>query len=175
MEEGKVCDRYLAPAISEFVTNTLKKTDIGTEIGQQTSDGWQELVSLHRRWGKVNKRTEGDNLRAQACRDADASRRFTRIVQRKNLPWEKDSFARAAYDPAHIPDCNVQATVGHHFIFSEPIPRVENGQGYLRGKLHSSPPSGHPRDSPRVWRQGINLRSTALRGTPSEPCGKRRR
>ena len=30
-----------------------------------------------------------------------------------------------------------------------------------------------PRDLPRAWRQGINLRSTALRGTTSEPCGKR--
>ena len=134
VKEGKVtvCDRYLAPVISEFVTNTLKQTEIGTEMGQRTSDVWRELVSLYRRWGKVKKRTEGDNFRAQACRDADASRRFTRIVQHKNLPWEKDSFARAAYDPPHIPDCNVQATVGQHSIFSEPIPRVGNGQGYFR-------------------------------------------
>jgi hypothetical protein len=87
---------------------------------------------LHQRWGKVKKRTEGDNIRAQACRDANASRLFTRIVQRRNLPWEKDSIARAAYDPAHIPDCNVQATVGQHFIFSEPIPKAGNGRGYLR-------------------------------------------
>ena len=40
---------------------------------------------------------EGDNTRAQACSDANthtnASRQFTRIVQRKNLPWEKDSSA----------------------------------------------------------------------------------
>ena len=132
VKEGKVCDRYLAPAISEFVTSTLVKTEIGAGMDQQVSDVWRELVSLHRRWGIVNKRTEGDNLRAQACRDADASRRFTRIVQRKNLPWEKDSIARAAYDPAHIPDCNVQATVGQHFIFSEPIPKAGNGRGYLR-------------------------------------------
>jgi hypothetical protein len=74
VKEGKVCDRYLAPTISKFVTNTLTKTDIGTETGQQTSDVWRELVSLHRRWGKVNKRTEGDNLRSQARRDADATR-----------------------------------------------------------------------------------------------------
>jgi hypothetical protein len=64
-------------------------------------------------------------------RDASASlaESFTRIVQRKNLPWEKDSIARAPYDPAHIPDCNVQATVGHHFIFSEPIPRTNSESG----------------------------------------------
>jgi hypothetical protein len=99
-------------------------------MDQQVSDVWRELVSLHQRWGKVNKRTEGDNIRVQACRDANASRLFTRIVQSKNLPWEKDSIARAAYDPAHIPDCNVQATVRQHFIFSEPIPKAGNGRGY---------------------------------------------
>jgi hypothetical protein len=64
VREGKVCDRYLAPAISEFVTSTLVKTEIGAGMDQQVSDVWRELVSLHRRWGKVNKRTEGDNLRA---------------------------------------------------------------------------------------------------------------
>ena len=37
-----------------------------------------------------------------------------------------------AYDPAHIPDCNVQATVGQHFRFNEPIPKAVNGRGYLR-------------------------------------------
>jgi hypothetical protein len=49
-----------------------------------------------------------------------------------NLPWEKDSIAKVAYDPAHIPDCNVQATVGQHFLFHEPIPKAVNGRGYLR-------------------------------------------
>jgi hypothetical protein len=42
--------------------------------------------------------------------------------QHKNLPWEKDSIAKVAYDPVHIPDCNVQASVGQHFLFNEPIP-----------------------------------------------------
>jgi hypothetical protein len=32
----------------------------------------------------------------------------------------------------HIPDCNVQATVGQHFLFHEPIPKAVNGPGYLR-------------------------------------------
>ena len=32
----------------------------------------------------------------------------------------------------HIPDCNIKATVGQHFLFHEPIPRAINGQGYLR-------------------------------------------
>ena len=80
---------------------------------------------------------EGDNTRAQACNDANthtnASRQFTRIVQRKNLPCEKDSIAKVAYDPAHIPDCNVQATVGQHFLFHEPNPK--------RGEWKWVPPS----------------------------------
>ena len=60
------------------------------------------------------------------------SSKFIRIVQHRDLPWEKDSIARAAYDPEHIPDCNVQATVGKHFLFHEEIPKAANGQGYLR-------------------------------------------
>ena len=37
-----------------------------------------------------------------------------------------------AYDPEHIPDCNVQAKVGHQFLFNETIPKAVNGRGYLR-------------------------------------------
>ena len=55
VREGEVCDRYLAPAISEFVTNTLVKTESGAGMDQQVSDVWRELVSLHQRWGKVKK------------------------------------------------------------------------------------------------------------------------
>ena len=64
--------------------------------------------------------------------DVEKSNKFIRIVQRRDLPWEKDSIARAAYDPEHIPDCNVQATVGKHFLFHEEIPKAANGLGYLR-------------------------------------------
>jgi hypothetical protein len=49
----------------------------------------------------------------------------------RDLPWEKDSIARAAYDPEHIPDCNVQATIGKHFLFHEVIPKAAKGMGYL--------------------------------------------
>jgi hypothetical protein len=132
VREGKVSDRYLAPAISRFVTSTQAKPGIGAEMDQQAKDVRRELVNLHQRWGKVSKITEGDNIRAKACNDANASGLFTRIVQHKNLPWEKDSIARVTYDPAHIPDCNVQAKVGQHFLFHEPIPKAVNGRGYLR-------------------------------------------
>jgi hypothetical protein len=106
---GKGVDRFLAPAISQFVTNTLAGIGGGADRDQQDQDVWRELVHLHQRWGKISKITEGDNIRAQACNDANASGQFTRIVQRKNLPWEKDSIVRVAYDPAHIQDCNVRA------------------------------------------------------------------
>ena len=129
---GKGVDRFLAPAISQFVTNTLAGIGGGADRDQQAQDVWRELVHLHHRWGKISKITEGDNIREQACNDANASGQFTRIVQRKNLPWEKDSIAKMAYDPAHIQDCNVQASVGKHFLFNEPIPKGVNGRGYLR-------------------------------------------
>jgi hypothetical protein len=89
-------------------------------------------VNLHQRWGKVNEIPDNEDIRAQACDEAKASNRFTRIFQRKDLPWEKDSIARVAYDPEHIPDCNVQATVGQYFLFHEPIPKAANGDGCLR-------------------------------------------
>ena len=120
-------------AISRFVMNTLTESGGGADWDQQAQDVWRELVHLYQRWGKISRATEDDNIRAQACNDANASGQFTRISQRKkNLPWEKDSIARVAYDPAHIPDCNVQASVGKHFLFNEPIPRGVNGRGYLR-------------------------------------------
>jgi hypothetical protein len=132
VRKGKVSDRYLAPAISRFVTSALAKAGVGVEMDQQAKDVWRELVNLHQRWGKISKITEGDSIRAQACKDANASGLFTRIVQRQNLPWEKDSIAKVAYDPAHISDCNVQATVGQHFLFHEPIPKEVKGSRYLR-------------------------------------------
>ena len=78
---GKGVDRFLAPAISQFVTNTLAGIGGGADRDQQAQDVWRELVHLHQRWGKISKTTEGDNIRAQACNDANASRQFTRIVQ----------------------------------------------------------------------------------------------
>jgi hypothetical protein len=67
---------------------------------------------------------------------------FTRMVLRKNLIWERDSLARTMYDPEHIPNCNVKATVGKHFLFNERVPRSENEQGYLRVT----------RSSPWMWK-----------------------
>ena len=74
---------------------------------------------------------------------------FTRMVLRKNLMWERDSHARTTYNPEHILDCNVDATVGKHFLVHEPIPRSENGQGYLL--VTRSSLWWQQREFPNVW------------------------
>ena len=73
VREGKGSDRFLAPAISRFVTSTLAEVGGGADRDHQAKDVWRELVHLHQRWGKISKITEGDNIRAQACNDATAS------------------------------------------------------------------------------------------------------
>jgi hypothetical protein len=130
--EGKGSDRFLAPAISRFATSVLVDDEQGEDLAQQTNEARRQLASLHRRWSKITKTSESENVRMQACKEAEKSNRVTRIVQHRDLPWEKDSIARAAYDPEHIPDCNIQATIGKHFLFHEVIPKAANGIGYLR-------------------------------------------
>jgi hypothetical protein len=130
--EGKVSDRFLAPAISSFATSVLADDEQVEDLTQPVNEARRQLESLHRRWSKITKTSESENVRMKACKEAEKSNKFIRIVQRRDLPWEKDSIARAAYDPEHIPDCNVQATVGKHFLFHEEIPKAANGLGYLR-------------------------------------------
>jgi hypothetical protein len=130
--EGKVSDRFLAPAISHFATSVLADDEQVEDLTQPINEARRQLESLHRRWSKITKTSESENVRMKACKEAEKSNKFTRIVQRRDLPWEKDSIARAAYDPEHIPDCNVQATVGKHFLFHEVISKAANGLGYLR-------------------------------------------
>jgi len=125
VKEGRITDRFLAPAISRFATDTWR-------MNRQTADVRRKLEDLHQRWGKTNTISNSENIRAQADNEAKVTKKFIRIIQRKDLSWEKDSIARAANDPEHIPDCNVKATVGQHFLFHESIPRATNGQGYLR-------------------------------------------
>ena len=73
---------------------------------------------------KTNVTPNSEDIKAQADNEAKVTNRFIRISQRKDLPWARDSIARAANDPEHIPDCNVKATVGQHFLFHEPIPKA---------------------------------------------------
>ncbi len=44
---GKGIDQFLAPAISQFVTNTLAGNGGGADRDQQAQDVWRELVHLH--------------------------------------------------------------------------------------------------------------------------------
>ena len=129
VREGKTTDRFLAPAISRFATTTIAGTPagVGADRDQQAPETWRELVHLHQRWSKPSRTTERDSIRELAGNDANASGQFTRIVQRKNLPWERDSIARVAYDPMHIPDCRKA------FSFPRTDPK--------RGKWTRVPPS----------------------------------
>ena len=132
VKEGKITDRFLAPAISRFAADMRRKAGTGANTDRQTTDVRRKLEDLHQRWGRANVTPNSEDVKTQADNEAKVTNRFIRIIQRKDLPWERDSIARAAHDPEHIPDCNVKATVGQHFLFHEPIPQAINGQGYLR-------------------------------------------
>ena len=106
-------------------------------------------MNLHQRWGKVSEKSQDDDIMERARGSATEKHGFTRIVRRKNLTWERDSIARVAYDPAHIPDCNVNATLGKHFLFHEPILYAKNGQGYLQ--VTKSSLWWQQREFPGVW------------------------
>jgi hypothetical protein len=130
--EGKVSDRFLAPAISRFATSVFTDDEQVEDLTQPVNKAQRQLENLHQRWSKITKTPGSENVRMKACEEAEKSSKFIRLVQHRDLPWEKDSIVRAAYDPEHIPDCNVQATVGKHFLFHEEIPKAANGLGYLR-------------------------------------------
>ena len=74
-------------------------------MNRQTADVQRELEDLHQRWGRTNTISNSENIKAQADNEAKVTKKFIRIIQRKDLPWERDSIARAANDPEHIPDC----------------------------------------------------------------------
>ena len=100
--EGKVSDRFLAPAVSRFATSVLRDDEKVEDLTQPVNKAQTQLESLHRRLSKINKTPESENVRMNACKEAEKSSKFIRIVQRRDLPWEKDSIARAAHDPEHI-------------------------------------------------------------------------
>ena len=115
-----------------FAADMRRKAGTGADTDRQTKEVREKLEDLHQRWGRANVTPKSEDIKEQAGNEAKVTKRFIRIIQRKDLPWERDSIARASNDPEHIPDCNVKATVGQHFLFHEPIPRAINGQGYLR-------------------------------------------
>jgi hypothetical protein len=173
VKEGKVNDRYLAPAISRFAADMRSKVGTGADTDRQTTDVRRKLEDLHQRWGRANVTPNSKDIKAQAGNEAKVTNRFIRIIQRKDLPWEKASIARAANDPEHIPDCNVQATVGQHFLFHEPIPRTVNGQGYLRVTTKSL--WWQHEQFPKVWTaEGLSTCSeNGYQWTDQSSCAER--
>ena len=103
--EGKVSDRFLAPAISRFATSVFTDDEQVEDLTQPVNKAQRQLENLHQRWSKITKTPGSENVRMKACEEAEKSSKFIRLVQHRDLPWEKDSTARAAYDPEHIPDC----------------------------------------------------------------------
>jgi hypothetical protein len=73
-----------------------------------------------RNWGRSGQRPAGPGCLAGISSFASS------------VGQNQQDIAKVAYDPAHIQDCNVQASVGKHFLFNEPIPKGVNGRGYLR-------------------------------------------
>jgi hypothetical protein len=132
VREGKVIHRYLAPAISRFAIDIQAEKKGQPTLDRAEEELRREIVNLHQRWGKVREESQDDDIRERARGSATETQGFTRIIRRKNLTWERDSIARVTYDPAHISDCNVHATVGKQFLFHEPIPYAKIGHGYLR-------------------------------------------
>jgi len=131
VREGNVIDRYLAPAISRFAI------DIQTEEKCQPTLDQAETelpMNLHQRWGKVSEKSQDDDIMERARGSATEKQGFTRIVRRKNLTWERDSIARVAYVPAHIPDCNVCKRHSRKALF---VPRANS----IRKEWTRVPPS----------------------------------
>ena len=76
--EGKVSDRFLAPAISRFATSVLVDDEQVEDLTQPINEAKRQLASLHRRWSKITKTSESENVRMQACKEAEKSNRLTR-------------------------------------------------------------------------------------------------
>ena len=49
VKEGKVNDRYLAPAISRFAADMRRKAGTGADTDRQTKEVREKLVDLHPR------------------------------------------------------------------------------------------------------------------------------
>ena len=129
----------------------------------------KELQSEVQQWGKVREESTNDETRDRVRMTSVETQGFTRMVHRKNLIWERDSLARTTYDPEHIPYCNVDDTVGKHFLFNEPIPRSENGQGHLR--VSRSSLWWQQREFPNVWTSDAS-RHAWKKGTSGQFLGR---
>jgi hypothetical protein len=82
VKEGKVNDRYLAPAISRFAAVTRIKVGTEADMDKQAKDVEEKLEDLHQRWGKANMIPSSEDIKAQACNEAKVTTRFIRIILR---------------------------------------------------------------------------------------------
>ena len=74
--EGKVSDRFLAPAISRFATNVLTDDEQVEDMTQPVNEAQKQLEGLHRRWSKITKTPGSENVRMKACKEAEKSSKF---------------------------------------------------------------------------------------------------
>jgi hypothetical protein len=79
--EGKVSDRFLAPVISSFATSVLADDEQVEDLTQPVNEARRQLESLHRRWSKITKTSQSENVRMKACKETEKSNKFIRIVQ----------------------------------------------------------------------------------------------
>ncbi len=89
VKERKIIDRFLAPEISRFVADMRRMVGTGSDTDRQTTDVRGKLEDLHQGWGRSNVTPNSQDIKAQADNEAKVTNRFIRIIQRKDLPWER--------------------------------------------------------------------------------------
>ena len=132
-QEGKLEDRYLAPAISQYIRQCA--ADPSSADGSRKSQPLHQAQELHAKWGlcdeTLDEKAEEESIRQNRANPLQ----FERVTTHKRLRWERGSISNQALDPEPIPDCNVKAHVGRDFLLNQPIP--EAGCGYVRVTKHS--------------------------------------
>jgi hypothetical protein len=56
IREGKITDRYLAPAISKFAIAIHTEEECEPTVDPEEKELRREIVNLHHRWGKVREK-----------------------------------------------------------------------------------------------------------------------
>ncbi len=97
MKEGRITDRFLAPAISRFATDTWS-------MNKQTADVRRKLEDLHQRWGKTNAISNSENFKSQADNEAKVTKKFIngRISNGKEIPSRGQRMIQSTSQTAMI-------------------------------------------------------------------------
>ena len=85
VKEGKIIDRFLAPAISRFAADMWRKVGTGADTDRRTTDVRGKLEDLHQRWGRAKVTPNSEDIKAQAGNEAKVTNRSIRIIQQKDL------------------------------------------------------------------------------------------